>query len=139
MSNPSDGEITRLLRQYRHVAVVGLSDKPDRPSYGVAAYLQRAGYTIVPVNPLIRESLGVSAVPSVPAAPPPVEIVDVFRRSEDVPDVVDDAIQAGAQVLWLQEGVVNEGAATRARAAGLTVVQDRCMLKEHRRLLAGAA
>jgi predicted CoA-binding protein len=135
VDNPSDEEIKRLLQQYRRVAVVGLSDRPDRPSHGVAAYLQRVGYEITPVNPTITTTLGVPAVPDLQAVPPPVEIVDVFRRPEDVPPVAEGAIRVGARVLWLQEGIVNEAAAARARAAGLTVVQDRCMLKEHRRLL----
>jgi predicted CoA-binding protein len=135
VDNPTDDEIKRLLQQYRRVAVVGLSDKPDRPSYGVAAYLQRVGYDITPVNPTIAGSLGVAAVPSLDAVAPPVEIVDVFRRPEDVPPVAEDAIRAGASVLWLQEGIVNEAAAAKARAAGLIVVQDRCIYKDHRRLL----
>ncbi len=137
VDNPPDEVIQQVLRQHRRVAVVGLSDRPDRPSHGVAAYLQRAGYTIIPVNPTIQETLGERAYPSLREAPQPIEIVDVFRRPEHVPPVVDDAIAAGAKVLWLQEGIVNEQAAERARAAGLTVVQDRCMYKEHRRLLAG--
>jgi predicted CoA-binding protein len=135
VDNPSDEEIKHLLQQYRRVAVVGLSDRPDRPSHGVAAYLQRVGYEIMPVNPTISAALGVPAVPDLQAVPPPVEIVDVFRRPEDVPPVAEGAIRSGARVLWLQEGIVNEEAAAQARAAGLTVVQDRCMMKEHRRLL----
>ena len=133
--NPPDSEIRRLLQQYRRVAVVGLSDRPDRPSHGVAAYLQRAGYEITPVNPTIAGTLGVAAVPSLDEVSPPLEIVDVFRRPEDVPPVAEGAVRAGARVLWLQEGIVNEAAAATARAAGLVVVQDRCILKEHRRLL----
>jgi predicted CoA-binding protein len=133
--NPTDETIRDILTRYRRVAVVGLSDRPDRPSHGVAAYLQRVGYDIVPVNPTIESSLGVPAVPAVTAMAPPVEIVDVFRRPEHVLPVVEDAIEAGAKVLWLQEGIVNEGAATRARAAGMIVVQDRCIYKEHRRLV----
>ena len=141
VDNPPDDFIRQALEQHRRVAVVGLSDKPDRPSYGVAAYLRRAGYTIIPVNPNIQQTLGEPASPSLLEAPRPVEIVDVFRRPEDVPPVVDEAIACGAKVLWLQEGIVHEPAAARARAAGLLVVQDRCMLKEHRRLVArrGAA
>jgi len=138
-ANPTDDEIRDLLRRYRRVAVVGLSDKPDRPSYGVAAYLQRVGFEVTPVNPTIAETLGVPALPSLDAVPPPVEIVDVFRRPEDVPPVAEGAVRAGAKVLWLQEGIVNEEAAAKARAAGLTVVQDRCIYKEHRRLLGGSA
>lgn len=133
--NPSDVEVKSLLARYRRVAVVGLSDRPDRPSYGVAEYLLNAGYAITPVNPQIEEALGVKSVAALDAAPPPIEIVDVFRRPEHVPDVVDDAIAAGAKVLWLQLGIVNEEAAQKARDAGLAVVQDRCLKVEHRRLL----
>ncbi|HEX2032641.1 MAG TPA: CoA-binding protein [Chloroflexota bacterium] len=139
VQNPPDEVIRSILEQYRHVAVVGLSDQPDRPSYGVAAYLQRAGYTITPVNPTIRQTLGVAAVPSLEEAPPPLEIVDVFRRPEHVPGVVDQAIALGAKVVWLQLGIVNEAAAATARAAGLTVVQDRCIFREHQRLLGARA
>jgi uncharacterized protein len=138
-ANPTDDEIKDLLRRYRRVAVVGLSDKPDRPSYGVAAYLMKVGYEVTPVNPTIAATLGVPALPSLDDVPPPVEIVDVFRRPEDVPPVAEGAIRAGAKVLWLQEGIVNEAAAAQARAAGLTVVQDRCIYKEHRRLLGSSA
>jgi len=133
--NPSDIEVRDLLQRYRRIAVVGLSDKPDRPSHGVAAYLQRAGYAITPVNPMIDEALGVRAVDSLSEVEQPVEIVDVFRRSEDVPPVVADAIAAGAKVLWLQLGIVNETAAQRAQEAGMTVIQDLCLKVEHARLL----
>jgi predicted CoA-binding protein len=133
--NPPDDVLEALLRRYHRVAVVGLSDRPDRPSYGVAAYLQRAGYAITPVNPTITETLGLPAVAGLADVPPPVEIVDVFRRPADVPPVAEAAIRVGAKVLWLQEGIVNEEAAARARAAGLLVVQDRCLMKEHHRLI----
>jgi hypothetical protein len=136
-SNPPDEVIRDLLTRYRRIALVGLSNRPDRPSYGVASYLQDAGYEITPVNPTIQETLGKRALPSLKEVPPPVEIVDVFRRAEDVPPVVDDAIAAGAKVLWLQLGIVNEAAAERARQAGMTVVQDRCLKVEHGRLLGG--
>jgi uncharacterized protein len=135
VQNPTDDEVRALLERYTRIAVVGLSNRPDRPSHGVAAYLQRAGYEITPVNPTIEEALGVRAVDSLSEAPQPVEIVDVFRRAEDVPPVVDDAIAAGARVLWLQLGIVNEAAALTARAAGITVIQDRCIKIEHARLL----
>jgi len=134
-ANPSDAAIRDILTSYRRIAVVGLSDRPDRPSYGVAAYLQQAGYDITPVNPTIEETLGLKAVDSLSDVLQPVEIVDVFRRSEDVPPVVDDAIASGAKVIWLQLGIVNEPAAQRARQAGLTVIQNRCMKVEHARLL----
>lgn len=133
--NPADAEVRDLLRRYTRVAVVGLSDRPERPSYRVAQYLQRVGYEITPVNPTIVETLGRKAVASLAGVEAPVEIVDVFRRAEDVPPVVDEAIAAGARVLWLQLGIVNEPAAERARRAGMVVVQDRCLSVEHARLL----
>jgi len=125
-------EARRVLETYRVIAVVGLSPKSDRPSYGVAAYLQRRGYTIVPVHPLAREVLGEKAYASLRDVPPElgVEVVDVFRRPEDVPPHVEEAIAIGAKVLWLQDGVVNPGAARAARAAGLTVIMDRCMARD---------
>ena len=135
VSNPSDAEVRDLLQRYRRIAVVGLSDKPDRPSHGVAAYLQRAGYDIIPVNPMSDEALGVRAVDALSQIEQPVEIVDVFRRADDVPLVVDSAIAAGAKVLWLQLGIVNETAAQRAREAGMIVIQDRCLKVEHARVL----
>src|SRR5262252_2508823 len=121
----------RILRDYRRVAVVGISDRPSRDSHRVAAYLQRAGYTIIPVNPNVRRVLGVDCWPSLEAAPAPIDVVDVFRRSELVPPVVDAAILVGAKAVWMQDGVVNEAAASKARAAGLLVVMDRCMLRDH--------
>ena len=138
-ANPSDAEIKELLQRYRRVAVVGLSDREDRPSFGVAEYLRSAGYEITPVNPQIDEWLGTPAVPTLTDAPPPVEIVDVFRRPEHVPEVVDAAIDAGAKLIWLQSGIVNEAAAQKARAAGIPVVQDRCLRVEHRRLFGNSA
>lgn len=123
--------IPELLRAYSRVAVIGLSSRPWRPSHGVAQYLQANGYQIVPVNPNEDEVLGEKAYPSLEDIPGPIEIVDVFRRSEFVPDLVDSAIAVGARVLWLQEGVVHPEAAETARAAGLDVVMDLCILKEH--------
>jgi predicted CoA-binding protein len=121
----------RILREYRRVAVVGISDRPERDSHRVAAYLQRAGYAIVPVNPNVGEVLGLRCWPSLEDAPGPIEVVDVFRRSELVEPVVDDAIAIGARAVWMQDGVVNPAAAARAQAAGLLVVMDRCMLRDH--------
>ena len=121
----------RILREFRRVAVVGISDRPERDSYRVAAYLQQAGYTVIPVNPRIEEVLGQRCWPSLEAAPGPIEVVDVFRRSELVDSVVDEAIRVGAKAVWMQDGVVNEAAAARARGAGLLVVMDRCMLRDH--------
>jgi predicted CoA-binding protein len=129
------GMIPDLLRKSRVIAVVGLSCKQFRPSYGVAEYMQRAGYRIIPVNPNETEVLGEKAYASLEEVPEHVDIVDIFRRSEFVPQVVDDAIRVGASAVWMQEGVVDEPSAEKARAAGLAVVMDRCILKEHSRYL----
>ena len=126
--------VSEILRDCRTIAVVGLSAKRYRPSYGVAEYLQRAGYRIVPVNPHETEILGERCYPDVESVPDPIDIVDIFRRSEYVPEIVEAAIRKGAKVVWMQEGVVHEEAARRAREAGLEVVMDRCILKDHRRL-----
>ena len=126
--------IADLLRTSRTIAVVGLSNKRWRPSYGVSEYMQREGYRIIPVNPEIGEVLGEKCYPTVDAVPEPIDIVNVFRRPEAVPEVVDAAIRIGAKAVWMQEGVVHEKAAARAREAGLVVVMDRCLLKEHRKL-----
>ncbi len=125
--------IVRILRESKTIAVVGLSDKPDRPSYRVAKYLQDHGYRIIPVNPTLTEVLGERAYPDLLAIPEPVDVVDIFRQSEAVPPIVEQAIAIGARAVWMQEGVVHEAAAARARQAGLDVVMDRCMFKEHRR------
>jgi uncharacterized protein len=126
--------IANLLRTAHTIAVVGLSNKRWRASYGVSEYMQRAGYRIIPVNPEIGEVLGEHSYPDVEAVPERIDIVNIFRRSELVPEIVDAAIRIGAKAVWMQEGVVNEAAAERARAAGITVVMDRCLLKEHRKL-----
>jgi hypothetical protein len=126
--------IRELLETSHTVAVVGLSSRRTRPSYGVSEYMQSAGYRIIPVNPQETEVLGEKAYPDVNSVPEPIDIVDIFRRSEYVPGIVDAAIRAGAKAVWMQEGVVHEDAAEKARAAGLTVVMDRCILKEHRKL-----
>jgi len=120
-----------ILERYKTIAVVGLSQSPWRASYGVARYMQVNGYRIIPVNPNETEVLGEKAYPSLDDVPGAVEIVDVFRRSEYVPDIVEAAIRKGAKVVWLQEGVVHEAAGLRARSAGLEVVMDLCILKEH--------
>ena len=124
-----------MLRAARTIAVVGLSSKRMRPSYGVAAYMQQHGYRIIPVNPAETEVLGEKAYPTLGEVPEKIDIVDVFRRSEAVPEVVDEAVRLGIPYLWLQEDVIHEIAAERARTAGIKVVMDRCILKEHRRLL----
>jgi hypothetical protein len=126
--------IAGILRSAHTIAVVGLSGKRFRPSFGVAEYLQRAGYRIIPVNPLESEVLGEKAYPDLDSVPEPVDIVDIFRRSEHVPAIVEAAVRKGVQTVWMQEGVVHEDAARRAEAAGLAVVMDRCILKEHRRM-----
>jgi uncharacterized protein len=124
-----------LLRNAKTIAVVGLSSRRTRPSYGVSEYMQAAGYRIIPVNPNESEVLGEKAYRSLDDVPEHIDIVDIFRRSEMVPEVVDAAIRIGAHGVWMQEGVVHEEAASKARAAGLEVVMDRCILKEHRRML----
>ncbi len=123
--------ITAILERYKTLAVVGLSSKPARPSYGVASYMKAHGYRIIPVNPKESSVLGEKAYPSLNDIPDPVELVVIFRRPEHVPEVVETAIHKGAKVIWMQEGIVNEEAARRAREAGLSVIQDRCILKEH--------
>ena len=135
MSETGPEEIRDILRSARTIAVVGLSDDPSRPSHGVAAYLQAQGYRIIPVNPGVREVLGEKAHARLEDVPEKIDVVDVFRRPEHVPAIVDAAIAIGAKVVWLQDGVVHEAAAAKARAAGLRVVMDRCMLRDHRRLL----
>ena len=119
-----------ILEKYKHIAVVGLSSNTWRASYGVSRFMQTVGYAITPVNPNETEVLGQKAYATLEEVPDPVEIVNVFRRSEYVPEVVDAAIRRGAKVVWMQEGVIHEESARRARAAGLEVVMDRCILKE---------
>ena len=125
--------IDGILASSRVIAVVGLSNHDWRPSYQVSAYMQAAGYRIVPVNPNETEVLGERAYAHLEDVPEKIDVVDVFRRSEFVPPVVESAIQIGAKAVWMQEGVIHEDAARRAREAGLRVVMDRCILKEHRR------
>lgn len=127
-------DIAELLRTSKTIAVVGLSSNRFRPSYGVAEYMQEAGYRIIPVNPAESEVLGEKCYASLSDVPEKVDIVDVFRRPEFVPGIVDEAIAAGAKAVWMQEGVVHEEAAEKARKAGLFVVMDRCILKDHARL-----
>ena len=123
-----------ILNFSRVVAVVGLSSKPGRPSYRVASYLKEQGYKIIPVNPGEKEISGELCYPDLASIPEPVDVVDIFRRSEDVPPIVEEAIRIGAKAVWMQEGVINEEAAARAREAGLGVVMDKCMRKEHLKL-----
>jgi len=126
--------IPALLRRSRTIAVVGLSSKKFRPSYGVAEYMQEQGYRIIPVNPNEMEVLGEKAYASIVDIGEHIDIVDIFRRSEFVPAIVESAIRIGAGAIWMQEGVVHEDAARQAREAGLEVVMDRCILKEHMRM-----
>lgn len=130
----NDSEMKQLLQNTRTIAVVGLSEKADRPSHHVTAYMQTQGYHIIPVNPSVLSILGERCYPTLRDIPEPVDMVDVFRRSDAVPAIVNDAIAIGAKSLWLQEGVIHEEAAEQARAAGLQVVMDRCVLKEYERL-----
>ncbi|MGH9580973.1 MAG: CoA-binding protein [Terriglobales bacterium] len=125
-------EIYDLLKQAKVIAVVGLSSSPLRPSYGVAAFLQTVGYRVIPVNPNIRGALGEKAYASLAEVPERIDIVDIFRRPEFVPEVVDQAIALKVPAIWMQEDVVHEAAAAKARKAGIFVIMDRCILKEHR-------
>jgi predicted CoA-binding protein len=132
--------ILEILKNYKNIAVVGLSSNRARPSHGVAQYLKSAGYRIIPVNPNEKEVLGEKSYARLEDVPEKIEIVDIFRRAEEVPAVVESAIRVGAKVLWMQLGIENAGAAEKARAAGLIVVEDACMYVEHKkraRLLMG--
>jgi predicted CoA-binding protein len=124
--------ITELLKTAKNIAVVGLSSSPLRPSYGVAAYMQTQGYKIIPVNPEIKGALGEKAHGSLAEVQEKIDIVNIFRRPEFVPAVVDEAIRLKPAAIWMQEGVRSDAAAERARKAGIFVIQDRCILKEHR-------
>jgi predicted CoA-binding protein len=130
-----EDRVLELLKTARTIAVVGLSDKTGRPSYGVSAYLQSKGYRVVPVNPRVSEVLGVKAYPSLSEAAKEeqIDIVDVFRNSDAVPSIVDEVLALGIPALWLQENVVHAKAAEKARQAGVVVVMDKCILKEHHR------
>jgi uncharacterized protein len=129
---PDSDPIGDLLKRSRTIAVVGLSNSPLRPSHGVSAYMQTQGYRIIPVNPKIHGSLGEKSFPSLLEIPEKIDIVNIFRRSEFVEEVVDQAIQMKIPVIWMQEGVVHEAAARKARQAGIFVVMDQCILQEHR-------
>src|SRR5262250_91889 len=127
-----DDRIHELLSKTKTIAVVGLSDSPLRPSHGVSAYMQSQGYKIIPVNPQISEALGETSYVSLLEVPEKIDVVDVFRRPEYVEEIVDQAIKLRIPAIWMQEGVINERAAEKARKAGIFVVMDRCILKEHR-------
>ena len=130
-SNKINNKIPEILKSFRQVAVVGISDKPHRPSHYVSEYLLHAGFTIFPVNPRYEEVLGLKCYPTLSDIPHPVEIVDIFRRPDTVMPVVEEAIKIGAKVVWMQQGVINHEAAQKALDAGLLVVMDRCLKIEH--------
>lgn len=134
MPNPSDSALKELLTNSRVIAVVGHSDRPDRTSYQIAQYLRRAGYTVYPVNPTVETIDGQPAYASLAEVPEPIDIVDVFRRSEHLAAVVAEASAVGAKSVWAQLGVADDAAAEAARAAGITIVMDSCIKIEHRRL-----
>jgi predicted CoA-binding protein len=129
--------IPEILSTFKTIAVVGLSDKPEKPSHSVSKYMLEAGYTIIPVNPMHEQVFGLKCYPNLSSLPDEVkasiEIVNVFRNPSDVPPIVDEAIQIGAKVIWLQLGITHEASAEKARLSGLEVVQNRCILVEHQR------
>jgi predicted CoA-binding protein len=133
--NPPPEEIEAVLKKYKVVAVVGLSPKPERDSHKVAKYMKEHDYTIVPVNPGQKNILGEKCYPNLKTIPFPVDIVDVFRKPDAVPPIVDDAVEIGARVIWMQLGIVHNESADKAREAGLEVVMDRCMKIEHMRMI----
>ncbi len=130
---PTRDVILELLRKYKSIAVVGLSSNPMRPSFGVTEYMQEAGYRIIPVNPNEREVLGEKSYARLEDVAEKIDIVNIFRRAEEVPAVVESAIRIGVKVVWMQSGIENEEAAERARAAGLAVIEDACILVEHKK------
>jgi predicted CoA-binding protein len=131
----NDVELTKLLREAKTIAVIGLSSNPVRPSFGVSRFLQRQGYRIIPVNPNETEVLGERSYASVKDISEPIDIINIFRRPTRVPEVIDEAITKGARCIWMQEGIVNHEAARKAEEAGMPIVMDRCILKEMARLL----
>ena len=131
-TNPGEEERCALLRRVKNIAIVGLSPNPDRPSHGVARSMQGFGYNVIPIHPAAREILGVKAYPRLADVPVPIDLVDVFRRAEFIDEIVDACIALGVKALWIQEGIINEPAAERARAAGMIVVMDRCIYRDYR-------
>jgi predicted CoA-binding protein len=127
--------VIKILKSFRHVAMVGVSANPEKPSNIVFRYLTAHGYNVIPVNPTIDEVFGKKCYPNLSAIPAKVEVVDIFRKSEDIPPIVDEAIKIGAKAIWMQEGIINNAAAEKAEAAGLLVVMDKCMRKEHMRMI----
>jgi uncharacterized protein len=135
----TDEEIRQIFEGAKTVAIVGISDRPERESFRVGSFLMQQGYRVLPINPNVDQILGLRVLPSLRDVDEPVDIVDIFRRSEAVLPVVEDAIAVGAKVIWMQEGVVNEEAARRAEDAGLQVVMDRCVRTEYKRLMGEGA
>jgi predicted CoA-binding protein len=133
-TNPSDDRLKQLLTSATTIAIVGVSSNPEKPSFGIMQRLQKAGYKVIPVNPRETEILGERSYPSLVDVPERIDIVDVFRRAEDTPPIADEAVTIGAKALWLQSGIANEEAASRASAAGLTVVMNACIGDTHARL-----
>jgi uncharacterized protein len=134
-SNPSADEVLAIIRDGRTIAIVGLSDRPDRDSYRVASYLKEKGYRIIPVNPVKSEILGEKCYPDISSIPEPVDIVNIFRAVEAIPDIVEEAIKIGVKAVWMQLGLAHNESARKARAVGLCVVQSRCLMMEHKKLL----
>ena len=127
--------VVKILKSFRDVAMVGVSANPDKPSNKVFKYLTENDYNVIPVNPTITEVLGKKCYATLSDIPEQVEVVDIFRRAEDIPPIVDEAIKIGAKAVWMQEGIINNAAAKKAESAGLLVVMDKCMRKEHMRLI----
>lgn len=132
--NPSDAELTDLLTHATRIALVGASANPERASHGIMRKLQSVGYKVIPINPRETEVLGERAYASISEAPPPIDVVGVFRKPEDTPPIADEAVKVGAKALWLQDGISNEDAAARAKAGGLTAVMNECIGVTHTRL-----
>lgn len=122
------------ILNYKNIAVVGISDNPERPSYDIASFLEEHGYNIIPINPALTEWKGKKCYPDLKSIPVEVDVVDIFRRPEAIPPIVDEAIAIKAKAVWMQQGIVNEEAAAKARAAGIEVVMDKCMRTEYKRL-----
>jgi predicted CoA-binding protein len=131
----NDDQLKEILETTHTIATVGFSSNPEKPSHDVPRYLKSQGYRVIPVNPSVDEILGEKSYPDLPSIPEKIDVVQIFRPSQDVPPIIDEAIQIGAKVVWMQEGIVNLAAAETAQAAGLQVVMDRCMRREHRRLI----
>ncbi len=136
--NPEPEQIRDLLRRVKTIAVVGFSPDPGRPSHNIGRMMKRFGYRIIPVRPGIAEGLGERAYPDLSSVPDPVDLVDVFRASEHVGAIVDECLRLGHKAIWLQDGVIDEAAAQRAVAGGMTVIMDRCILRDYTRLVADA-